>query len=358
MPERNLIHNFIRAEDGGTDRRADDQLSDRSDDVSDSADEMRNQIASKLAISASPNQSDASAQTDVIYRSCTASTTFEARHGTWLSIGTWDCLGGGGNASSYRRQAPGRVVSLSGGYGDSIPQVSFILAGVLMMNKPKSLQGQTSHGREAAASFTGDDICLIEALDACDGNGFHRKCRVMIIDRKIYPIHLAISRRWKVHYFKADMANSPENRAQDAAFFDDATGFVGARGMAALERIGAALDLDHCGIDFAVNAASDTLLFEANATVVLVVPLSADRKWDYRRPAFDKVFAAVHSMLVERRRARRLGRWRRSPSGPARKSPPQKHCTEYYWPAYFLIGLLKERTQIPSSFFLLYSNFK
>lgn len=70
--------------------------------------------------------------------------------------------------------------------------------------------------------------------------------------------------------------------------------------MAALERIGAALDLDYCGIDFAVNAASDTLLFEANATVVLVVPLSADRKWDYRRPAFDKVFAAVHSMLVER----------------------------------------------------------
>ncbi len=152
---------------------------------------------------------------------------------------------------------------------------------------------------EAAASFPGDEVCLIEALDARDGNGFHRKCRVMIVDRKVYPIHLAISRRWKVHYFKADMASSPENRAQDAAFLDDMTGFVGARGMAALERIGAALDLDYCGIDFAVNAAGDILLFEANATMVLV-SLSADRKWDYRRPAFDKVFAAVHTMLVDR----------------------------------------------------------
>ena len=76
-------------------------------------------------------------------------------------------------------------------------------------------------------------------------------------------------------------------------------GFVGARGMAALERINAALDLDYCGIDFAVNASGDILLFEANATMVMV-PLSDDRKWDYRRPAFDRIFAAVHTMLVER----------------------------------------------------------
>ena len=61
-------------------------------------------------------------------------------------------------------------------------------------------------------------------------------------------------------------------------------GFVGARGMAALERINVALDLDYCGIDFAVNASGDILLFEANATMVMV-PLSDDRKWDYRRPA-------------------------------------------------------------------------
>ena len=152
---------------------------------------------------------------------------------------------------------------------------------------------------QAAASFPGDDVCLIEALDARDRDGFHRKCRVMIIDRKIYPIHLAISRHWKVHYFKADMADFPENRSQDAAFLDDMPGFVGARGMAALERINAALDLDYCGIDFAVNASGDILLFEANATMV-IVPLSDDRKWDYRRPAFDRILAAVHTMLVER----------------------------------------------------------
>ena len=38
----------------------------------------------------------------------------------------------------------------------------------------------------------------------------------------------------------------------------------------------------------------DILLFEANATMVMV-PLASDEKWAYRRPAFEKVFAAVRS---------------------------------------------------------------
>ncbi len=154
----------------------------------------------------------------------------------------------------------------------------------------------------AAAKFPGDDLCLIEQLDARDSQGFFRKCRVMMIDRKIYPLHLAISRHWKVHYFRAHMAESPGHRAKDAAFLSDIDTFVGARGMAGLQRINAALDLDYCGVDFAINADGDILLFEANATMVMV-PLSADPKWDYRRPAFDNVFGAIRAMLIERARS-------------------------------------------------------
>ena len=151
----------------------------------------------------------------------------------------------------------------------------------------------------AAAQFPGADVWLIDQLDARDDDGYFRKLRVMIIDRKIYPLHLAISRNWKIHYFKADMADSPENRRVDEAFLNDMASFIGPRGMAALERINAALDLDYGGIDFAVNADGDILLFEANATMIMV-PLSGDQKWDYRRPAFDAVFAAIRAMLMER----------------------------------------------------------
>ncbi len=151
----------------------------------------------------------------------------------------------------------------------------------------------------AAAHIPAEHVHLIDELDARDGDGFHRKLRVMIIDRKIYPLHLAISRHWKVHYFRADMAASPKNRLHDAAFLADMAKVVGPRGMAALERINAALNLDYCGIDFAVNADGEVLLFEANATMVMV-PLAPDPKWDYRRPAFDAVFAAIRAMLLRR----------------------------------------------------------
>ena len=157
----------------------------------------------------------------------------------------------------------------------------------------------------SAAQFPGDQAWLIEPLDARDGEGMSRKFRVMIIDRVLYPLHLAISRDWKVHYFTADMAESADNRAEEAAYLADMASVVGERGMAALSRIGAMLDLDYCGIDFAVNAAGDILFFEANATMVMV-PLAADEKWAYRRPAFDNVFAAVRAMLLSRAKSGRV----------------------------------------------------
>ncbi len=151
----------------------------------------------------------------------------------------------------------------------------------------------------AVADFPGDDVWLIEQLDARDGEGMFRKFRVMLVDGRLYPLHLAISPDWKVHYFTADMAQSAANRRRDAGFIADMAGVIGPRGMAALERINAALGLDYGGIDFAVNGAGDILFFEANATMVVLAP-NHDRKWAYRRPAFANVHSAVRAMLTKR----------------------------------------------------------
>jgi hypothetical protein len=45
----------------------------------------------------------------------------------------------------------------------------------------------------AATALPGEDAWLIEQLDARDVSGMLRKLRVMVIDRKVYPLHLAIS---------------------------------------------------------------------------------------------------------------------------------------------------------------------
>jgi hypothetical protein len=151
----------------------------------------------------------------------------------------------------------------------------------------------------ATAALPGEEVWVMEMLDARDRDGKFRKCRAMILDGQIYPLHLAISGHWKVHYFRAEMADSAAHREEDAAYLENMASVVGARGMAALQRVSAALALDYGGIDFAVDADGEILLFEANATMVMI-PLTADPKWDYRRPAFDRVFAAIRTMLIGR----------------------------------------------------------
>jgi hypothetical protein len=151
----------------------------------------------------------------------------------------------------------------------------------------------------AVKDFPGDDVCVIERLDARDSEGVYRKYRVMFIDGILYPLHLAISRDWKVHYFTADMADSAVNRSKDETFLTDMSGAIGQRAVAGLDRIRAALALDYGGIDFGVNAQGEILFFEANATMVVYPPV-ADPKWAYRRPAVEAVLAAVRTMLVDR----------------------------------------------------------
>ncbi len=151
----------------------------------------------------------------------------------------------------------------------------------------------------AAAGLPGRDLLVIEYLDARGSDGSARKFRVMMIGGKIYPLHLAISRDWKVHYFTSDMADKPHHRLEEAAFLADMPAVLGDRACRALEGIRDALGLDYAGIDFGVSADGDLLLFEANATMVIAVP-DDDERWAYRRTAITGIIDAVVAMIRQK----------------------------------------------------------
>jgi glutathione synthase/RimK-type ligase-like ATP-grasp enzyme len=151
----------------------------------------------------------------------------------------------------------------------------------------------------AAASLPGDDLLVIEYLDARGEDGNARKYRVMMIDGQIYPSHLAISANWKVHYFTSDMADHPEYRREDAHFLRDMPAVLGSKAMTALERIRERLGLDYAGVDFGLGPDGDLLLFEANATMVIAPP-GADERWAYRRDAIGKIRDAVVTMILQK----------------------------------------------------------
>ncbi len=152
---------------------------------------------------------------------------------------------------------------------------------------------------DAIAALPGDDLLAIEYLDARGPDGMARKYRVMFVDGALYPLHLAISADWKIHYFTAAMATNAAFRAEEQRFLDDMQAVLGQRAMAALSGICAVLGLDYAGVDFALGRDGSVLLFEANATMA-VIPPGPEPIWDYRRHAAETVSLAVTRMLAQR----------------------------------------------------------
>jgi glutathione synthase/RimK-type ligase-like ATP-grasp enzyme len=151
-----------------------------------------------------------------------------------------------------------------------------------------------------AANLPGEELLVIEYLDARGKDGNARKYRVMMIGGKLFPLHLAISRNWKVHYFTSDMAEKPDHRDEEMAFLEDMRGVLGDRAMAALDAIRDRLGLDYAGVDFALDASGDLLLFEANATMVIASPADGDPRWAYRRGAISAAIEAVVAMIRQK----------------------------------------------------------
>jgi hypothetical protein len=151
----------------------------------------------------------------------------------------------------------------------------------------------------AIAALAGEELLAIQYLDARGADGMTRKYRVMFIDGIAYPLHLAIASDWKVHYVNSDMAHDASCREEERRFLEDMPGILGARAMAALHQIFALLELDYAGIDFALSPGGSVLLFEANATMI-VVPPGPEPKWDYRRRAVDDILQAATRMLLRR----------------------------------------------------------
>jgi hypothetical protein len=149
----------------------------------------------------------------------------------------------------------------------------------------------------AIADLPGDELLAIEPVDARGSDGRFRKYRVMFIGGALFPLHLAVSAAWKVHYFSAAMAESAEARAEEARFLADMPGVLGRRATIALSQSVERLGLDYGGIDFGLSPTGEVLLFEANAGMVIQPP-GPEPIWDYRRAAIARALDAVKSMLL------------------------------------------------------------
>jgi GNAT superfamily N-acetyltransferase len=80
---------------------------------------------------------------------------------------------------------------------------------------------------KAAANLPGDELLAIQYLNARGRDGMARKYRVMFIGGRLYPLHLAISADWKVHYFTAAMEANPAHRDEESHVLNDMPAVLG-----------------------------------------------------------------------------------------------------------------------------------
>lgn len=186
--------------------------------------------------------------------------------------------------------------------GDSLTERGFGFP--LLLRAPGHHIGQHFHKVDHPAQVSaavqmlpGNSIYAIEFLDTRGVDGSYRKYRVMIVGGELYPVHLAVSKEWKVHYFSSAMAGSESYRREEARFLDDMPAALGPQAMSALATIARELRLDYAGIDFALDAKGRLVLFEANAAMSIYQP-RPDERWLYRVEPTRRVVDAIRRMVL------------------------------------------------------------
>ena len=156
----------------------------------------------------------------------------------------------------------------------------------------------------ALAAYLGshaqDDFYTAPFIDYRGADGLFRKMRLAIVDGAPFPVHLAISPRWMIHYLNADMAISAAHRAEEARFMAHFADFARrhANTFAAMRE---KLQLDYFLIDAA--EIDDRLLIFEVGTAMIAHDLDCPETYPYKSAPMRRLFAAFRRMVLRRAEA-------------------------------------------------------
>ncbi len=141
-------------------------------------------------------------------------------------------------------------------------------------------------------------------IDYRSQDGLFRKYRIMWIDGRPFPVHMAIADEWKVWYLNADMASHAWKRAEEEQFLSSFDSGFGRRHAKALESIAERFALDYFGIDCGELPDGRLLVFEGSIALV-AHDMDSPELYPYKSPQMRRLFGAVQDMLT--RKSRHVG---------------------------------------------------
>jgi hypothetical protein len=164
--------------------------------------------------------------------------------------------------------------------------------GLMKLDNPDAVEDYLKSRPESA-------FYIAPYVDYRGPDGQFRKYRIVLIDRRPYVCHMAISDSWVVHYMSAGMVESAVKRAEEARFFETFDGEFAHRHRHALASIGRKLELEYVGIDCGETPAGELLVFEVDSGMTVHAMDSIDI-FPYKQPQMRKVFRAFRQMLMDR----------------------------------------------------------
>lgn len=171
------------------------------------------------------------------------------------------------------------------------------------------------------AEATGQFFYVAPFVDYRSADGFWRKYRIIFVDGRPWPYHLAIHSDWAIWYYNARMDLDPWKRAEEAHFLDDIEQAFPPHAMTALRCIATRVGLDYFGIDCSVVSDGRLVVFEIE-TGMIVHDWDSPTIYPYRRKGTRAIREATERMIDSRIEAR--GSW----AGPSRGGLNRADCLD------------------------------
>lgn len=140
------------------------------------------------------------------------------------------------------------------------------------------------------------EFFLSEFMDYRSVDGAFRKYRIVFVNGRPYPCHMAVGDQWKVWYLNADMERSRAKRDEEERFMQEFDHEFRSRHAAAFSAIVDGVGLEYFGIDCAESEDGRLVVFEAD-NALIVHDMDAVDLYPYKKPQMDRIFSAFVDML-------------------------------------------------------------
>ena len=139
-------------------------------------------------------------------------------------------------------------------------------------------------------------------VDYRSADGLWRKYRIIFVEGRPFPFHLAIHDDWAIWYYNAGMDADAGKRSEEARFLVDLAQVFPARALDALDEIQRRVGLDYFGLDCGLLPDGTLVVFEVE-TGMMVHAADDPALYPYKRNFVSRIFHAVERM-IDRRIAR------------------------------------------------------